>query len=540
MSLISTLLAPEALRRWRDAGLLEPDPRRLVAAGAVLPWFVGRGASLGTASQLWATAKPGARALVDRSGALTWQELDGRVNRLAAALTGLGGQPGRRVATLLRNGREQVETLLACQKAGLVAAPLNTFSKAEELSKVLTRADPAVLVVDARHLDEALAAELPRGLRVVVVGGAAGAPDAPAYEELLAAHDDRPPPAFGGPRGTPRIVIHTSGTTGIPKAAARRTGLDEVESIIGLLRVVPARTSDVVLVPAPQFHSFGLLATSLTLILGGTLVLPDRFDPAETLALVERHRASALCLVPVMIRRILALDEQEREAHDLSSLRILLASGSAIPPELRRRAAATFGPVLHDLYGSTEAGWVTVATPADMRARPEAVGRMVPGVEVGVFDADGERLAAGETGEVCVRGSGRFEGYEHGESARERDGWLGTGDLGSIDADGYLVIAGRADDMVVVGGENVYPQEVEDVIDALDGVVEVAVVGADDEEMGQVLVAFVVGDADEDVLRGACRDALPSYKVPRRFVTTDELPRTATGKVLARELVDRL
>jgi fatty-acyl-CoA synthase len=305
---------------------------------------------------------------------------------------------------------------------------------------------------------------------------------------------------------------------------------------MALLSVIPFRRDDVIVCPAPLFHSFGLLTLTVGALLGATLVLPDRFDPEETLDLIERHRATASSLVPVMLRRIVTLPEGTLARHDVSSMRILLVSGSATPPELREAASALFGPVLHDLYGSTEAGWVSVATPEDAADHPASVGLPVPGVEVAVLDDAGRPLPAGQAGVLHVRSGAVFEGYTSGERAEARGGFLSLGDLGWLDEDGRLHVAGRADDMVVVGGENVYPAEVEEVLRALPGVEDVAVAGVPDEEFGQVLAAFVVGSVEpHDVIEGS-RSRLASYKVPRHVRSVDELPRNASGKVLAREL----
>jgi acyl-CoA synthetase (AMP-forming)/AMP-acid ligase II len=531
---IAAVAGPRTLARLRDSGLVD----RAAAAAAVrsLPWLAGRGPSLGILSHLNARAFADRPAVIDRAGALTWSELDGRVNRLAGGLGSLGVSPGERVALLLRNGREFVETVLAAQKLGVVACPLNTWARAAELRPALEQTDPRVLVYDAQHAGQVR--DLARGVEPVVAGDPSrGVPGSRPYEELLAGH----PPTAPGPltlrRGSHRIVIHTSGTTGKPKGAARGTGGGEITSILGLLTVVPLRRDDVVAIPAPMFHSFGMLTFSLAMVLGCTMALPEGFDPGGTLGLIEDTRATAVAMVPVMVGRIVALPEAERSRFDVSSLRIVFTSGASLSRELRARAREVLGDVLHDLYGSTEAGWVAVAGPEDMARRPGTVGRPVPGVEVAVFSPDGSRLGPGETGEIHVRSDAAFEGYLSGEGRQGRDGYMSIGDVGHLDEQGYLFVEGRADDMVVVGGENVYPVEVEQVIERVAGVEEVAVVGLPDPEYGQVLAAFVGGSASREEILEACRADLASFKVPRRVELVDELPRTSTGKVLKRGLV---
>jgi fatty-acyl-CoA synthase len=301
---------------------------------------------------------------------------------------------------------------------------------------------------------------------------------------------------------------------------------------------VPYRADDVIVCPAPLFHSFGLLTLTIQMAIGATIVLPEKFDPRETLELIERHRATAASLVPVMIRRILSLSDAEKQ-RDLSSLRVLLASGSAMSPEMRRNTMELFGDVLYDLYGSTEAGWVAIATPEDIEENGETLGKPVPGVEVAVYDENRKRLDQGEHGELFIKSDMVFEGYASGEESKEIDGFLSIGDMGYLDEQGRLFVEGREDDMVVIGGENVYPAEIEEVIDGIDGVEDVAVIGVGDDEYGEVLAAFVVGSVDPEMVKEIAERELASFKVPRKVEIVDELPRTSTGKVQKKELLEQ-
>src|SRR5439155_25673106 len=252
-------------------------------------------------------------------------------------------QPGDRVATLLRNSREAVEALIACQKQGYEVAPLNTWAKPKELRTILERSEPATLIFDPRHEEQVREA----------LGEEPGEKGAADYESLIADQPDTQVSPFGA-RGSQRILIHTSGTTGKPKAASRSANARATLAFLQVLAVVPYRADDVSVCPAPLFHSFGLLTLTIQMAIGATIVLPEKFDPKNTLELIEEHHATAASLVPVMIRRILSLSDEERQ-HDLSSVRILLASGSAMSPEFREKAMDLFGDVLFDLYGSTEA-----------------------------------------------------------------------------------------------------------------------------------------------------------------------------------------
>jgi fatty-acyl-CoA synthase len=529
---------PKNIKRLREAGAVDiKGPLGIVAA---FPWLIGRGPSLGILSQMHSIVLGNKAAIVDRNGTESWRELESRANQVARALKEQGLQGNDRVALLLRNGREMIEVALGTQKIGIVACPLNTWAKTKELKNTLESADPALVIYDTKHAEqvEACATE---GMTLVFVGAEKDAVEGSvSYEEMIGDQSTFPPPPFTRDRGSPKVVIHTSGTTGTPKGAERNASAAGIGTLANLLGRVPYRRDDIVFCPAPLFHSFGLATFTFACALGSTMVLPEQFDPEESLKLIEEHQATAASFVPVMIKRIVSLDDSIKKKYDLSSLRVVLASGSAMSTELRKAAMELFGDVLYDLYGSTEIGWATIATPEDMKSKPKTVGKAVDGIEVAVFSESGDRLPEGETGELFVKSSILFEGYTSGESKDERDGYMSIGDLGYLDEDGHLFIEGRADDMVVVGGENVYPIEIEELIESLDGVDEAAVLGVKDDEYGEVLAAFVVGSASQDQVQSACKKDLASYKVPKRVEILDELPRTSTGKVLKRELIETL
>jgi fatty-acyl-CoA synthase len=276
--------------------------------------------------------------------------------------------------------------------------------------------------------------------------------------------------------------------------------------------------------------------------LQSTLVMSRRFDPARTLALVAEHRADTLVAVPVMVQRILELPEDARMRHDTSSLRIVALSGSALPPTLATRFMDEFGDVLYSLYGSTEVSYVSVAGPHDLRAAPASAGRIVRGVEVKLYDDNDQLVTDGSTGRIFAGSAMTFEGYTSGEDKARLDGLTSTGDVGRFGDDGRLYVEGRDDDMIVSGGENVFPAEVEDALHQHPAVADAAVVGVDDEKFGQALVAHVVlkdgAPASVDELRAHVKKQLANYKVPREIVLHDELPRNETGKVLKRKLKD--
>jgi fatty-acyl-CoA synthase len=467
---------------------------------------------------LHAAARPNDVAVVDDDGPVTWAQLDARTNRLANALLTRADDGHDRVAFGLRNSREAIECYTGCARAGLTAVPLNTWARAEELRHVLDEQRPAVVITDAE-----LARRLPPGTDVLLVGSGE------SYERALdnaSAHRPRP-------RGAPRVVTLTSGTTGRPKGAERTVSISGLQPLIGLLDKVPLRASDTVLLATPLFHAFAQGMLAIALILGNRIVVTRRFDPEQTAGTIDEQQVTVAAFVPVMLKRI---TDVGRAA---PSLRIVVVSGSALAAAVRDRATALWGPIVYDLYGSTEVGWATIATPDDHARHPDTVGRPGRGMRVLAVSEEGRILPPGEVGELHVATGWEFEGYTGGQpSGREVDGALGTGDLGWVDDDGYVFVSGRRDDMVVTGGENVYPAEVEAVIEEHPKVAECAVVGDDDEEYGQLLHAYVVptGELTEEQVITHARDRLASYKAPRTVTFLDALPRNAAGKVLRRRL----
>jgi len=277
--------------------------------------------------------------------------------------------------------------------------------------------------------------------------------------------------------------------------------------------------------------------------LGSTLVLRRKFDPEDTLSATAQHECTALVVVPVMLQRIMELPAETIERYDLRDLRVIAASGSALPGELAVKVMDRFGDVLYNLYGSTEVAWATIATPEDLRAAPGTAGRPPRGTVVKLLDEEGDEVPEGETGRIFVGNEMAFEGYTGGGSKENMGGLLSSGDVGHFDSGGRLFIDGRDDEMIVSGGENVFPREVEDLLADHDGVDEVAVIGVDDEQFGQRLKAFVVvtrgAKVDAEELKDLVKANLARYKVPREIEFLDELPRNATGKVLKRELTER-
>jgi len=367
----------------------------------------------------------------------------------------------------------------------------------------------------------------------------AAAPAEPLLDELIACgdSDDLQAPLERG-----RVVILTSGTTGTPKGAARKQP-DSIEPVAALFSKIPLKARETTMIAAPMFHSWGFAHFTLALPLASTIVLRRKFDPEDTLRAVAEHGASALALVPVMLQRILDLPPATIARYDVHSLKVIAVSGSALPGELATRAMDTFGDVLYNLYGSTEVAWATIATPEDLRAAPGTAGRAPMGTVVKLLDAEGREAPPGEGGRIFVANEMMFDGYTGGGGKEIVRGLMSTGDVGHFDEGGRLFVDGRDDEMIVSGGENVFPREVEDLLAEHEAIEEAAVLGVEDAEFGQRLKAFVVArngaTLSEEAIKAYVKQNLARFKVPREVVFLDELPRNATGKVLKRELVTR-
>lgn len=532
MRLPSLQLAGEVARgvgALRSAGIVSGDLRQLAARlKAIRAYGTVPVASFVAAAR----ARPEQVFLHDELGALTYAESDRRTDAIARALLDSGVRPGEAVGLLCRNGRAFAEGMIACSKAGATILFLNTDFAGPQLADTLAREGGVALIAD-EEFDALLPDEALRGRRFVGFG--AGAPGRPTLEQLAA----RSAAAVPAPPQAGRLVILTSGTTGVPKGAARSSA--PLTAVAGILDRIPLRAGDVHHVVAPLFHGWGLLNFTLALTLPSTVVLRRRFDPEETLQTIADHRVDSAAMVPTMLQRIMQLPPEVRARHDTSSLSAIPLSGSAIPGDLATRAMDAFGDVVFNFYGSTETGWASIATPEDLRAAPGTAGRPPMGTSLLLLDEDDRPVRQGETGRIFVASQLRMDGYTDAELRKAVvDGRMSTGDVGHLDAEGRLFVAGRDDEMIVSGGENVFPREVEDLLAAHEEVVEAAVVGVPDEQFGQRLRAFVVladgAQIDGDGLCDHVRAHLARYKVPREVVLLDELPRNPTGKVLKRTL----
>jgi len=337
-----------------------------------------------------------------------------------------------------------------------------------------------------------------------------------------------------------RIVLLTSGTTGTPKGARRSSG-GGAGALAAMFDRIPWRAEQSTVVAAPMFHAWGFGQLAISATMACTVVMRRKFDPEATLRMVEEHHATGLAVVPVMLERIMTLPGEVLDAYDLSSLRFVTASGSRMRPDAVTAFMDRFGDVVYNSYNATEAGLISTATPADLRIAGDTAGRPVVGTEVRILDDDLHPVPQGEVGKIAVLSGSQFEGYTSGDSKDFHEDYMISGDLGRLDESGRLYVVGRDDEMIVSGGENVYPTEVEETLNAHPAVTEAAVIGVDDEQYGQRLAAFVVLSAGHDVsvdeLKQHVKEQLAGYKVPRDLTFLDELPRNAAGKVVKRELL---
>ena len=527
--------AARATKALVRSGVLRPErPDRLWhLAQAVRHWGPGLAAVFAMGA-----ARYGNRpALVDERGSMSFAELDARSDAIARGLVETGVHAGDTVAVLCRNHRYFFEITGALAKLGANALYLNTGFAAPQIAAVMQRERAIVLVHDDEFGPLADIAKVEPRLLAWTGASSSTEPATRTLDDLARRHAVGP--RLERPAREGRVIILTSGTTGPPKGAFV-AGTPHPGAAIALLERLPYRAQEKMVVAAPCFHAWGFANATTSLLLGDTLVLERRFEPEQSLALIARHRAEVFVAVPVMLLRILELPPEVRARYDTSSLRFVPLSGSALPGDLATRFMDAFGDVVYNLYGSTEVGSVSVATPADLRAAPATAGRPPRGTLVRLLDDDGHDVAPDASGRIFVRGPLTFSGYTDGRSKAMVDGFMHTGDTGHFDRDGLLFVDGRDDEMIVSGGENVFPHEVEDVIALHPDVVEAAVIGVPDPDFGSRLKAFVVArpgsQVDADAIRGYVRAKLARFKVPRDIEFVDELPRNGTGKVLRREL----
>jgi fatty-acyl-CoA synthase len=527
-----------SVKTLAEAGLIKPErPDRTIRALLQIQRW-GYTPAAGYAAN--ASRHPNEDAIIDELGHLTFAEVHDRTNRLANAWSDAGIVEGDSIGIMCRNHRYFIEAVVAASKMGVNCLLLNTAFAGPQLAEVVQREKPVALVYD-EEFTELLEEAGKRRKRFIGwhdPEAAEGKRTDPVLEDLIQEGDPEQPVP---PDETGRVVILTSGTTGTPKGASRKQP-ETIGPAVALLSRIPLKAREKAFIVAPLFHSWGFAHFTLGLMLGSTYILKRKFDPEQTLSTIAEHQVQSAPMVPVMIQRIMQLPEETRRKYDTSSLRSIPLSGSALPGGLAIKFMDEFGDVLYNLYGSTEVAWATIATPDDLRAAPGTAGPPPRGTVLRIYDENGKELPEGETGRIFVGNEMLFEGYTGGGNKDVIDGLMSTGDVGYLDEDGRLHVSGRDDDMIVSGGENVFPREVEDLISKMDGVQEVAVIGVEDKEFGQRLKAFVSkkgAKPTEADIKAKVKSDLARYKVPKEVEFLDELPRNATGKILKKDLKER-
>jgi fatty-acyl-CoA synthase len=523
------------VRKIIEAGgfRLEPPQNYAAMAAEIYKW-----GEFGMLPSLNARRNPDRAALIDEEGTFTYAELDEAAHAVANGLIAKGVRGGDGVAILARNHRWFVIANYGAARTGARIILLNSEFSGPQIKEVSEREGAKVIIYDDEYSDAVSKAEPPLGkLRALGVNPDAAEPSGSTDEtlaELIARSSKAPAPKSSRHAS---IIILTSGTTGTPKGANRSTP-PTLAPVGGILSHVPFKANEVTSLPAPMFHALGYLHATLAMFLGSTL--RRKFKPTLVLEDIEKHKATAMVVVPVMLSRVLDALEKTEPKPDLSSLRIVFVSGSQLGAELAGRALKDLGPVIYNMYGSTEIAFATIAGPQDLEHNAATVGPVVKGVRVRIVDDNGNEVAQGEVGRIFVGNAFPFEGYTGGGNKQIIDGLLSSGDVGYFDEHGLLYVSGRDDEMIVSGGENVFPAEVEDLISGHPDVVEATAIGVEDKDWGHRLRAFVVkkedASIDEETIKHYVRDHLARYKVPREVIFIEELPRNPTGKILKREL----
>jgi acyl-CoA synthetase (AMP-forming)/AMP-acid ligase II len=498
---------------------------------------------------VYASTQPGKIAVIeDRPGAevLSWTyaDLEAEANRLANALAGLGVGPGEKLVWCGPNSPQVVAVINATRKLGGVAVPLNYRLTAEEARYIVAHSDAIVAYVDAEyaHLFPAPQDERLGNLRHVLVHSGP-APAGMLGEDIVAQASAEPPVKDSEDTGA--TMIYTSGTTGKPKGAYRTAA--DPSTAVALITFIGYTPSDIYLTSGPLYHSGPLAFMSVGLLLGQTIVIQRKFEPEDWLRLVDKYRVSSTFSAPPLVRLVCALPAEVKARYDRSSMRIMLANAAPWSFALKQAYVADFPPdSLWEIYGSTELGVNCVLEPRDQLRKPGSCGKPAPGIEISLLDADGNEVTGtgpGQSGELFVRSTGVFnEYYKQPDSyaAITHGDFHTVGDIAYRDDEGYYYICDRKSDMIISGGMNIYPAEIEAALEQHPGIFDIAVFGIPSEEWGEMVHATVVlapGAAlSEGDVTAYAREHLASYKAPRSVAFTGELPRTGSGKILKRQL----
>lgn len=508
-----------------------------------------KGFNVRTIHAIQAATHPNRLAVVDDHRSVTYEQANDEINRIANALQedyGVGA--GDPVMMMMENRCEYVMTWFALFRLGAAAVHASYRLSADELEYQVEHSRSQLIFVSEQSLDAAREVQerYPEyRIKLICLDDTPNEERMIDYDRFI---DDRPTdfPEDVDPDGSGDNVVYTSGTTGKPKGTVRDMQKQaRPADLFRLLDAIPINAEDRHMIVSPIYHSGGQAFTMINISLGNTIYLRPHFDAEETLRNLDRWNINSIFMVPTMIRRVLNLDDDLHEQYPCDALNCIVSSAAPFPQELRERAIERFGPdAIHDLYGATEIGLVTHIDGREMLEKPKSSGQPLPGQEVKILDEDGNEQPANEVGTIYVRNEQAMSGYLNNEEANEEithGEWMTVEDMGYLDEDGYLFLTGRARDMVITGGVNVYPVEVKQRLERHDDVDTAAVFGVPDEEWGEKLVAVIVPENDKvdfDELETYARDHLHRAKVPKAWETRDELPRTDTGKILKRQLED--
>lgn len=510
------------------------------AQASLLPLVVRDGVHVGTVHAIHAIAHPDRLALVDARRAWNFRETNDLINQVCHGFQNLvphGQRP--RVVLCMENRVEYALVWFALFRLGWPAVHASDAGTVDELRYLFEHSEPAIAVGSNKTI-ERLAKAAPSKVSLINVEDAKPLSRVIHLESYIARFSRE---MYQRKRNLAvENVVYTSGTTGKPKGAVRDFGRMGVMELVEILERLPISLQERHLVVSKLYHSAGQAFLLIMAALGATIYLEDHFDPEAILASIHRNEITSMFMVPTMISRVLALGDEAFEKYPPSALAMIVSGAAAFGQPLRERAIARFGPNrIYDFYGASELGWVTLINGQEMLDRPGSQGTPLRGQEIRVVDSNGV-LPPTEMGLIQVRTFSRMEGYlgdvKSSEDVFGDDGWMTVDDTGYLDEDGYLYISGRARDMIISGGVNIYPVEIEDLLARHETIADVAVVGIPDEEWGERLVGCVVpsGDFDADAVETWARERLTGYKIPRVWMTMEMLPRNATGKVVKRSL----
>jgi acyl-CoA synthetase (AMP-forming)/AMP-acid ligase II len=499
---------------------------------------------------IYAQSQPGKPGVIDDKpdGTVvvwTYAELEAQANRVANLLLSLGIGPGKKVLWCGPNSPEVVAVVSASRKIGAVAVPLNYRLTPEEALYVINHSDAEVAYVDHEHapMFAALRSQLEKVRHIIAVGG-------PAPDGMLTDADIAAAPAgvpdVGDASGTGGTMIYTSGTTGKPKGAVR-SGAPDPELVGALLNLLGYRPDDIYITSGPLYHSGPGAFMGIGMLFGQTIVVQRKFDAEDWLRLVDKYKVSSTFSAPALIRMVCALPKEVKDRYDRSSMRVMIANAAPWSYALKQQYVADFPPEsLFEVYGSTELGIDTVLLPADQMRKPGSCGQPAPGIEIALLDEDGNEVTGtgpDHAGEVFIRSRGVYDAYYKNDASYEsnsRGDYHTVGDVAYWDDEGYLYICDRKTDMIISGGMNIYPAEIEAALEQHPEIYDVAVFGIPSEEWGEVVHATVVrapgSSLTGEEIAAFGREHLASYKVPRSVDFMDELPRTGSGKILKRRL----